>query len=66
MHIHELAEHTAYSTAPRGAKVSDVQFGRHADLCQTERRKGKTRKGTVQWILLPVWTVGTHRKEKAR
>ena len=28
-----------------------------------ERRKGKTRTGTVSWILLPVWTVGTHGKE---
>ena len=34
MHIHGLSEHTAYSTAPPDAKVSDVQFGRHVDLCQ--------------------------------
>ena len=25
--------------------------------------EGKTRKGTVQWILLPMWTVVTHGKE---
>ena len=29
----------------------------------TERRTGKSRTGTVQWILLPEWTVGTHGKE---
>ena len=33
MHIHGLSEHTAYSTAPPGANVSDVQFGRHVGLC---------------------------------
>ena len=26
-----------------------------------KRRKGKTRKGTVQWMLLPMWTVETQR-----
>ena len=25
--------------------------------------EGRTRKGTVQWILLPMWTVVTHGKE---
>ena len=30
---HLLSGHTAYSTAPTGAKLSDVQFGGHVDLC---------------------------------
>ena len=29
----------------------------------TERRKEVSRKGAVQWMLLPVWIVGTHDKE---
>ena len=32
-------------------------------LDETEVRKGKTRKGLVQRILLPVRAVGTHSKE---
>ena len=34
VHGHRLSGHTACSTAPPGAKFSDVQFGRHVDLCQ--------------------------------
>ena len=33
-----LSGHTAYSTAPPGAKLSDVQFGRHVDLCQSSHQ----------------------------
>ena len=41
VHGHRLSGHTAHSTAPLGAKLSDVQFGRHVDLCQKEKGKGK-------------------------
>ena len=41
VHGHQLSRRTAYSSAPQGAKLSDVQFGRHVDLCQTRRRKRK-------------------------
>ena len=36
VHGYRLSGHTAYSTAPPGEKLSDVQFGRHADLCQKD------------------------------
>ena len=32
-HGHRLSGHTAFSTAPPGAKLSDMQFVWHVDLC---------------------------------
>ena len=34
-HGHRLSGHTAFSTAPPGAKLSYVQFGWHVDLCHS-------------------------------
>ena len=39
---HGLSGHTANSTAPPGANVSDVQVGIHVDLCHFLKRKKKS------------------------
>ena len=44
VHGHRLSGHTVYSTGPPGAKLSDVQFGRHVDLCQKKKRKEKSKR----------------------
>ena len=42
MHCHGQPGFTAYYyTAPPGAKVSDVQFGRHVDFCQKKEKEKK-------------------------
>ena len=51
-------------TMENGGDNEDDDGGRDrdpsGDLMGLKGGKGKTRKGTVQWILPPVWAVGTH------
>ena len=51
-------------TMENGGNDEDDDGGRDrdpsGDLMGLKGGKGKTRKGTVQWILPPVWAVGTH------
>ena len=60
-----LSGHTAYSTAPPGANVSDVQVGIHVDLCHSPSTsagsaQGRRSTGSVptQW---PTWIAITSR-----
>ena len=54
-------------TMGNGGEYEDDDGGRLVGRLEgTDRRKGKTRKGTTQWTLLPVWTVETRQRIASR